>query len=170
MNLFVKWVGDDWRGIGLLLTAVALSACSITTQVPMSPMATPPTVTSPSDEMRPLTQIEKTALAKALSQTLKDSNAAQFKWLPVATYGSGPIGYCGLVNVKSSRGGYVGFRRFFAMIAKGPKGDYIKGRIEHIEGIPVSSAGSSTEDDAIETALTGDNCKEWGYTDFNGGS
>ena len=170
MNLFVEWVGGDWRGIGLLFAAVALSACSITTQVPMSSTATSPTVTSPSDEMRPLTQIEKAALAKALSQTLKDSNAAQFKWLPVATHGSGPIGYCGLVNVKSSRGGYVGFRRFFAMIAKGPKGDYIKGRVEHIEGIPVSSAGSSTEDDAIETALTQDNCKEWGYTDFNGGS
>ena len=28
----------------------------------------------------------------------------------------------------------------------------------------------STEDDAIQTALTGDNCKEWGYTDFNGAS
>jgi hypothetical protein len=71
--------------------------------------------------MRALTQIEKAALAKALSQALKDSNAAQFKWLPVSARGSGPIGYCGLVNVKSSRGGYVGFRRFFAMIAKGPQ-------------------------------------------------
>jgi hypothetical protein len=57
MNLFVELVGDDWRGIGLLLAAMALSACSITTQVPMSPAATSPTVTSPSDEMRPLTQI-----------------------------------------------------------------------------------------------------------------
>jgi hypothetical protein len=64
----------------------------------------------------------------------------------------------------------VGFRRFFAMISKGPKGDYIKGRIEHIEGIPVSSAKTSNEDDAIETALTEDNCKEWGYTDFTGAS
>jgi hypothetical protein len=118
--------------------------------------------------MRRLTLIEKAALAKALSQTLKDSNAAQFKWLPVAASGGGPIGYCGLVNVKSSHGGYVGFRHFFAMISKGPKDDYVKGRIEHIEGIPVSSAGNSTEDDAIETALTEDNCKEWGYTDFNG--
>jgi hypothetical protein len=171
MNLSVEWVGDDWRGTGLLLAAMALSACSITTQVPMSPTATSPiVVTSPSDEMRPLTLNEKTALAKALSQTLKDSNAAQFKWLPVATHGSGPIGYCGLVNAKSSRGGYVGFRRFFAMISKGPKGDYIKGRIEHIEGTPVASAGSSTEEDAIETALTEDNCKEWGYMDFNGAS
>ena len=82
MNLFVEWVGGDWRGIGLLLAAVALSGCSITTQVPISPTATSPTVTSPSDEMRPLTQIEKAALAKALSQTLKDSNAAQFKFSP----------------------------------------------------------------------------------------
>jgi hypothetical protein len=63
----------------------------------------------------------------------------------------------------------MGFRRFFAMIAKGPKGDYIHGRIEHMER-PVTSAGNSTEDDAIETALTEDNCKEWGYTDFNGAS
>ena len=132
-------------------------------------MHTSPTITSPLEEMRPLTLNEKTALAKALSQTLKDSNAAQFK-LSVAASGSGPIGYCGLVNIKSSQGGYVGFRRFFAMISKGPKGDYIKGRIEHIEGIPVASAENSPEDSAVETALTEDNCKEWGYTDFNGAS
>jgi hypothetical protein len=168
MNLLVEQVGNNWRAIGLLSSAVALSACTITTQVPISPTDSSPTITSRLDEMRPLTLIEKAALAKALSQTLKDSNAAQFKWLAVAASGSGPIGYCGLVNIKSSRGGYVGFRRFFAMISKGPKGDYIKGRIEHIDGIAVTSAGSSTEDDAIETALTEDNCKEWGYTDFNG--
>jgi hypothetical protein len=148
--------------------AMTLSACTATTQVPLSPTTTSPTVTSPSDEMRPLTQIEKSAMAKALSQTLKNSNAAQFKWLPVAANGSGAIGYCGLVNIKSSHGGYVGFRRFFAMISKEANGDYIKGRIEHIEGIPVTAAKNSTEDDAIETALTEDNCKEWGYTDFNG--
>ena len=170
MNLFVEWVGGDWRGIGLLLAAMALSACSITTQVPMSATATSPIIISPSDEMRPLTQIEKATLAKALSQTLKDPNAAQFKWLPVAASGNGLIGYCGLVNIKNSYGRYVGFHRFFAMISKGPKGDYIKGRIEHIDGIPVASDGNSSEDDGIETALTEDNCKEWGYTDFTGAS
>ena len=74
MNLSVE--RDNWCGISLLSVAIALSACSITTQVPMSPTATSPTVTSPTEEMRPLTQIEKAALAKALSQTLKDSNAA----------------------------------------------------------------------------------------------
>ena len=62
----------------------------------------------------------------------------------------------------------MGFRRFFAVISKGPKGDYIQGRIEHIDGIPVTSSGNSTEDDAVQTALTEDNCKEWGYADFNG--
>jgi hypothetical protein len=151
--------------IGILSAATALSACAVTTQVPVSPTSTSPIVISPSDEMRPLTQNEKTALAKTLSQSLKDPIAAQFKWLPVAVLGSGPIGYCGLVNIKSSHGGYVGFRRFFAMISKGPKGDYI---IEHIDGISVTSAGNNTEDTTIETALTEDNCKEWGYSDFNG--
>ena len=95
--------------------------------------------------MRPLSPTEKAALAKTLSQAVTNPNAAQFKWLPVAANGSGPIGYCGLVNVKGSHGEYVGFRRFFATISKGPKGDYIKGQIEHIDGIPVSSGGSSTE-------------------------
>jgi hypothetical protein len=36
------------------------------------------------------------------------------------------------------------------------------------ESIPVTSSGNSSEDDAVETGLTEDNCKEWGYVDFNG--
>ena len=50
------------------------------------------------------------------------------------------------------------------MISKGPKGDYIKGQIEHLDGIPVTSGGSSAEGGG----LTEENCKEWGYTDFSG--
>jgi hypothetical protein len=159
---------DNWRAIGLLLVVIALSACAVTTQAPPTSTATSPTVATPADEMRPLTPSEKAALAKTLSQTPKDPNTSQFKWLPVAASGTGPIGYCGLVNIKNRYGRYVGFRRFFAMISKGPKGDYIKGRIEHIDGIPVASDGNSSEHDGIETALTEDNCKEWGYTDFSG--
>jgi len=126
-------------------------------------MGTSPTVTTPT-EMRPLLPTERAALAKTLSQTVTNPNSAQFKWLPVAAHGTGPIGYCGLVNVKVSSGEYVGFRRFFALISKGPKGDYIKGQIEHIDGIPLNS----TEDGALEPGLTEENCKEWGYTDFSG--
>ena len=38
--------------------------------------------------------------------------------------------------------------------------------VTKIDGIPVTS-GSGSEDDAVETGLTEDNCKEWGYTDFS---
>jgi hypothetical protein len=38
---------------------------------------------------------------------------------------------------------YIGFCRFFAMISKGQKGDHVKGQIEHIDGIPPTSAASA---------------------------
>jgi hypothetical protein len=167
MNLLVERGEKNWRAIGLLSAAVTLSACTGITQVPISRTDTSPTATPPI-EMRPLSPAEKAALAKTLSQTVTNPSAAQFKWLPVAANGSGPIGYCGLLNVKISDGKYVGFRRFFAMISKGPKGDYIKGQIEHIDGIPIDLSGNSTEGGAREPGLTEENCKEWGYTDFSG--
>jgi hypothetical protein len=158
----MELTSGTWRTIGLLSWAAALSACTVT-QAPISPTATSPAAPL---EMRPLSPTEKTALAKALSQTLK--TAAEFRWLPVAANGSGPIGYCGLVSVKSSQGGYIGFRRFFALISKGPKGDYIKGRIEHIDGIPVGD--TSADEEAVENRLTEDNCTNWGYADFSAAS
>src|SRR5215470_5534187 len=167
MNRVVQHGDENWRFLALALVlpvAVALSACAVTTQVPLS--GTNPPAPAPV-EMRPLSQAEKTALAKTLSQTVAKPGAAQFKWLPVAANGTGPIGYCGLVNVKGGRGDYVGFRRFFAMIAKGPKGDYTTGRIEHIEAVPTSFSGDNT-DGTAQTGLTEENCKEWGYTDFSG--
>jgi hypothetical protein len=167
MNLLVEGGEEIWRAMGLLSAAVALSACTVITQVPISRTDTSPTVAPPID-MRLLSPAEKAALAKTLSQKVPNPSAAQFKWLPVAANGSGPIGYCGLVNVKTSHGEYVGFRRFFAMISKGPKGDYIKGQIEHIDGIPIDLNGDSTAGGAREPGLTEENCKEWGYTDFSG--
>jgi hypothetical protein len=167
MNLLIERGEQKWRAMGLLWAAVTLSACTVITQVPISRTDTSRTATAPI-EMRPLSPAEKAALAKTLSQTVTNPSAAQFKWLPVAANGSGPIGYCGLVNVKISSGEYVGFRRFFAMISKGPKGDYIKGQIEHIDGIPIDLSGNSTDGGAREPGLTEENCKEWGYTDFSG--
>src|SRR5260370_40405517 len=167
MNLLVQRATENWRAMGLLSAAVALSACTVITQVPISRTDTSPTATLPI-EMRPLAPAEKVALAKMLSQTVPSPSAAQFKWLPVAANGSGPIGYCGLVNTKVSNSQYAGFRRFFAMISKGPKGDYIKGQIEHIDGIPLDSSGNSAEGGAREPGLTEENCKEWGDTDFSG--
>jgi hypothetical protein len=55
------------------LAASALTACTVTTQVPISPTATSPI------EMRPLSPTDKAALAKTLSQRLKNPNAAQLE-------------------------------------------------------------------------------------------
>src|SRR6266852_1796460 len=101
MNLLVEGRQENWRAMGLVSAAVALSACTVITQVPILRTDTSPTV-SPPIEMRPLAPTEKAALAKTLSQTVPNPGAAQFKWLPVAANGSGAIGYCGLVNVKIS--------------------------------------------------------------------
>jgi hypothetical protein len=167
MSLLVEHRRNHWRAVGLLAAAAALSACAVTTQVPIAPTETSP---APAPiEMRPLSASEKTALAKALAQTVPNPAAAQFKWLPIPAHGSGAIGYCGLINVKSKAGQYVGFRRFFALVSKGPKGDYAKGKIEHIDDFPVDTAGSNTTGGATpDASLTDANCKEWGYTDFSG--
>ena len=82
--------------------------------------------------------------------------ASQFKWLPVPANSSGAIGYCGLIDVQLTQDANATPRRFFAMISKGPSGEYSQGRIEHIEGV------------GRESGLTDENCKEWGYTDFSG--
>lgn len=66
-------------------------------------------------QRRNLTPAEKTALAKALSQTLKDPRSAQFKWMPVILITrNGIIDYCGLVKSR----GYVG--PFYAQLVAAP--------------------------------------------------
>jgi hypothetical protein len=166
MNFLVELGDDGWRAIAVLSAAVALSACTATTLRPPSHTDTSPSATAPI-EIRPLSLSEKAALAKALSQTVPNPRAAQFKWLPVAAGGKGPIGYCGLINVQNSYGEHVGFHHLFAMIEKGPKGDYVNGRIEHIGGSQGALNGDSSEGIAQEPGLTEENCKEWGYTDFS---
>lgn len=97
----------------------------------------------PKLEMRQLTAIEKEALRKSFSQTMKDPDATQFKWLPAVVANKDkptdtPIGYCGLVNGKNSYGGYVGYKRFYATLTRNAKGEYDRGVIEHIEGTPIT--------------------------------
>ena len=74
--------------VTLLSGALILSACAVTTQVPLSQTDNSTTAALPI-EMRPLSPTEKAAFSKALSRMLTNPDAAQFKWLPVATYGSG---------------------------------------------------------------------------------
>jgi hypothetical protein len=122
----------------------------------------------PAPTMRQFSDKEKAALTVALSQTLKDPESARFKWLPLADYaGTNPVGYCGWVNAKNSYGGYTGFKRFFAMINRGPNGEFSTGSIEHIEerSNPVLDRNASVGD-AVTTGLLQGKCKRWGYTEF----
>src|SRR6478672_6399417 len=66
-------------------------------------------------QRRNLRPAEKTALAKALSQGLKDPRSAQFKWMPVILITrNGIIDYCGLVNSRDYAGA------FYAQLMAGP--------------------------------------------------
>jgi hypothetical protein len=127
---------------------------------------------SPIFNTRQLTPAEKQMLRVSLARTLKDPDAAQFKWMPVVvpslrSLPEDKIGYCGLVNGKNSYGGYVGFKRFFSLLDRNANNEYISGTIQHIEGAPITFGGTSTVDDAVETGLVEGSCKSWGYTDFN---
>jgi hypothetical protein len=130
------------------------------------------TASTPVFQTRPLSVAEKATLQKSLAQTLKDPDAAQFKWMPAIVPGpkalpDALIGYCGLVNGKNSFGGYVGFKRFYAELIRGANGEYVGGTIKHIEGAPITFGGNSSVDDAIETGATEGSCQAWGYTDFS---
>ena len=145
----VVYTSQYWCAIWVLATATLLSACTVT----RLPISKPP---APEGEMRPLSTSEKAALARSLADGLPNAGASQFKWLPVPANSSGAIGYCGLIDVQLTQDANATPRRFFAMISKGPSGEYNQGRIEHIEGV------------GRESGLTDENCKEWGYTDFSG--
>jgi len=95
---------------------------------------------------RNLTPAEKTALAKALSQALKDPRSAQFKWMPVILITrNGIIDYCGLVNSR----GYVG--PFYAQL---------------VAGGPTLSTGAIKAFDDGSTGLATSFCKTYGYTNL----
>ena len=97
-------------------------------------------------QRRNLTPAEKTALAKALSQGLKDPRSAQFKWMPVILITrNGIIDYCGLVNSR----GYVG--PFYAQLVAG--------------GSTLSSGAIKAMDDG-SPGLATSFCNTYGYTNL----
>ena len=128
----------------------------------------------PTDEQRAglryrqLSATEKESLRRSLATTLKDPDAAQFKWMPVVTNPppGKPIGYCGLINGKNSYGGYNGFRMFFALLAQNSKGEYDRGEITLIHGSGGGITFGVHNPDAIDNELTERSCAKWGYTDL----
>ncbi|SDR52095.1 hypothetical protein SAMN05519103_04443 [Rhizobiales bacterium GAS113] len=123
-------------------------------------------------DVRQLSDGEKQALARSLSQKLSDPGGAQFKWMPVVgapvaeskwiptfstSKGSPPLGYCALV---SERGG--GFRIFSATIAANSGGQYDHGAIDNVEGSAVSPGAPAATHGPVE-----DRCRGLGYSDFS---
>jgi hypothetical protein len=118
--------------------------------------AGPPSELLSAAERRELTPIEKASLTGALAQTLKDPNAAQFKWVPVIMLErEGIFDYCGYVNGRNSYGGYVGFQKFYAQISKNDKGQFTRGLIRTIAS------------DDVGTMATDGLCEKHGYVDLS---
>src|SRR5262249_40217581 len=140
----------------LTLGLLALSSCA----------AAKFDATMPTDEQRAglqyrqLSATEKESLRRSLVTTLKDPNAAQFKWMPVATNPppGKPIGYCGLLNGKNSYGGCTGYRMFFALLSQNSKNEYDRGEITLIHGDGGGITFGVDNPDAITNELTERSC------------
>lgn len=58
---------------------------------------------------RPINDLEKANIRKAITKKLIDPGSAQFRWNPNFL---NSVTYCGFVNSKNRMGGYVGFSAF----------------------------------------------------------
>jgi hypothetical protein len=122
------------------------------------------TVPPPSDlQYHSLSSVERDTLHKSLSATLKDPDAAQFKWMPVVVPkgDASSVAYCGLVNRKNSYGGYGGFRKFYANLTRNADGQYVSGAVRSME-----SGSDDDVSDAMDRELT-NICQRRGYADFS---
>jgi len=114
-------------------------------------------------QTRELTPEEKTALAGIISQSLKDPQAAQFKWMPVVLRerpGIGITDYCGLVNGKNSYGAYTGFVRFYGQLAKDKAGNFTFIEVRAMEE-------PDREINPIDPRWLNGICENYGYVDFS---
>jgi hypothetical protein len=137
-----------------LLLALALGGCaSQAYREAYKPQATP-------TDVRELSASEKSALKVSLAKTMKDPDAAQFRWMPLHYNPDSTLAdYCAMVNGKNSYGGYTGWRMFRAMLQRNAKGEYLDGGI-----IAIEQAG-----DFAQEMVNGENrefCVKVGYVDF----
>ena len=111
------------RLLALTFVALAVVGCaSAKVQEPQVPK-----------QVRQLSATEKTALKKSLASDMKDPDATQFRWMPLAFDDSNPTAdYCALLNGKNSYGGYTGFRTFRAILKRNAKNEYDSGTIIQI--------------------------------------
>lgn len=112
---------------------------------------------------RELTPEEKTALAGIISQSMKDPEAARFKWMPVVLRqrpGIGITDYCGLVNGKNSYGAYTGFVRFYGQLAEDKSGNFTFIEVRAMEE-------PDREINPIDPRWLNGICENYGYIDFS---
>ncbi len=124
----------------------------------------PPGAVRPGDsfQTRDLAQEEKSSLASIISRSLKDPEAARFKWMPVVLRErDGITDYCGLLNGKNSYGGYTGYMRFYGQLKKD-----IKGRFTGIE-VRAIEAESDRKNNLLDPRWLNGICEEYGYIDFD---
>ncbi len=110
---------------------------------------------------RELTSQEKRALSVIISQSLKDPEAARFKWMPVVLRErDGITDYCALLNGKNSYGGYTGYTRFYGQLTKDSKGHFTQISVRAMEE-------PNREINPLDPRWLNGICENYGYTDFS---
>src|ERR1700694_2489409 len=115
--------------IGFL--ACSCEGCtSVPSETPTPSVTEEPTSAPAQEEMRELTAAEKSILADGFAAGLNDPESAKFRWAKVPKRLSGSsFEYCGLINVKVSKGIYSGMKPFLATI-RTENGNIIGGAID----------------------------------------
>jgi hypothetical protein len=138
------------RYVLVLLLIVLVGGCASTDAVPLS-----------SENSRALTPGEKGSIGTAVSSKLKDPASAAFRWMPVSLVqrndGSGITDYCGLVNAKTSYGGYAGFSMFYVQMRKNNQGQFSDIDLRLL----------MNHADAVSVRATEGACRQFGYVDFS---
>jgi hypothetical protein len=133
------------------LVALGLSACAGANQHRETAAA----------PKRELTAPERTALSRVLAESLKDPDAAKFKWMPVVlAERDGVSDYCGLVNGKNSYGGYTGYVHFYAQLQKDDKGQFTRATMRAVEE-------PNREANPLDPRWMNGICEQFGYADFD---
>jgi Resolvase, N terminal domain len=98
--------------------AISCAGCESVIPEPKTSDAQQLTVAPAQGEMRDLTAAERSILADGFASSLNEPESAKFRWAKVPKLSVGPsFEYCGMVNVKNSKGVYDGMQAFLATIA-----------------------------------------------------
>jgi hypothetical protein len=120
--------------------------------------ATDPSPDVISAPRRELSQSEKSIISKSVISSLKDPEAARFKWLPLVVHSrDGVTDYCGLLNGKNSYGGYTGYMPFYVQLILDKEGNVVSSELRAMQ---------KNHDDISRDVARGV-CGRFGYADFS---